>query len=72
MFEVGSSTFEVQISCSLLFCPWSLDIPCMPAVALAEVGWILDIRNPFLILYSAVSDRGYNDLADYRSPITAY
>jgi len=44
----------------------------MPAVVLAEVGWILDIRNPFLILYSAVSDRGYNDLADYRSPITAY
>ena len=30
--------------------PWSLDIPC----------WILDIRNPSLILYSAVSDRGYN------------
>ena len=35
----------------------------MSAVALAEVGWILDIRNPFLIPYSAVNDRGYNDLA---------
>jgi len=32
----------------------------MSAVALAEVDWILDIWNPFLILYSAVSDRGYN------------
>ena len=35
----------------------------MAAVALAEVDWILDIQNPFLIPYSAVSDRGYNDLA---------
>jgi len=24
---------------------WILDIPCTPAVALAEVGWLLDIER---------------------------